>query len=296
MNSIKRIAATILFAGTLFGATATAPPAKAATGNTSIILAGHGYIATGTMSAGVFKQNQYFYGGVFTHAAVSSDTAMLYNTNTGAVATGYFTNGWFTIQNRYNIPSGFTHLVASCDTFLTYRRGTAYGMTGTLKNGTLAVKHYVNGFHSDWQHITASCDTVLFYAATNIGNTGVRALGYLRFGYFQQTSQYNSGFEWVTNMTSTSDSWLQYYNAPGNSFGRWGALKYGGDTASDYNNYMHNNYQRSSDNILAGTSDTVVFYNKSNGAAATSTLVNGNYTYKGSMQWGVGWQVIAGGK
>ena len=264
--------------------------ARAGQDRTLFIYDNSGLAVFGSLRDGQFIQLQTVNVGTgWTHAASSRDTLMLYNKNTGAVKTGLVGGGmyWGDVQNT-NLGAGWTHLTASCDSFLLYHRPSGYRETGLLQNGYATPKVYGSGFSTGWDLIDASCDTIHFRKGASEGMT---AHGRLVGGYFSQHGySYFGGNRTITHMTHTATSWLQLAKYDG--FGNWGPATGGSDAiaygaAFDFSTAW---------DILAGTENTVIFYDKESGAAATSIVSGASYTFANSYGFSPGWDLMAGAK
>lgn len=260
-------------------------PAEAAalTPNYSIFFYQPGLAVTGTLKNGLFTQKKTFSTSGWTDAAASRDTLLLYNTNTGKLKTGTFRGGLFTQKAVKTIAKGWTTVAASCDTVLFYKRSTGAAFTATLKGGAMGTRTNY-GFSPGWDLIDASCNTVTFLANGSTSATGVN--GWLKGGTFTQTG----GFAVApyTNLAHTDTSYLLYSSV--SLSGIWGPS--GGGTeglsgsATGFSTW----------NLLAGTADSVLYYN-SNGTEARATLNNGVYSLVGGgADFSSGWTIIVGGR
>jgi hypothetical protein len=264
--------------------------ARAGQDRTLFIYDNGGLAVFGSLRDGQFIQLQTVdIGSGWTHAAASRDTLMLYNKNTGYAKTGLVGGGmyWGDVKTRY-VGAGWTHLTASCDSFMLYQRSSGYYMQGRLQSGYATETYYGPGFSTGWDLIDASCDTIHFRKGAT---EGVTAHGRLVGGYFSQHgSSYFGGSRVITHMTHTTTSFLQL--AKYESFGNWGPATNGTD-ATAYGAAF--DFSTSWD-ILAGTENTVIFYDKDSGLAATSYLSGSQYAFSRTYGFSAGWDLMAGAK
>lgn len=265
-------------------------PVRAGQDRTVFIYDNGGLAVFGSLRDGEFIQLQTLnVGAGWTHAAASRDTLVLYNKNTGYAKTGMVGGGmyWGDVKTRY-VGAGWTHLTASCDSFMLYQRSSGYRMEGRLQNGYLTETYYGPGFSAGWDLIDASCDTIHFRSGTDSGWT---AAGRLVGGSFAQTaSSGHGGSRTITHMTHTATSFLQLAAPEG--FGNWGPAV-NGSSATAYGAAW--DFSRTWD-IIAGTENTVLFYDKESGLAATSILTGPNYAFSRTYGFSSGWDLIAGAK
>ncbi len=260
-------------------------PADAATltPNYSIFFFQPGLAVTGTLKNGVFTQKKTFSTSGWTAAAASRDTLLLYNAHTGKLKTGIFRGGVFTQKSARTMTKGWTTVTASCDTVLFYKRSTGAAFTATLKGGVMGTRTNY-GFSAGWDLIDASCNTAALLANGTTSATGVN--GWLKGGKFTQTG----GFAVApyTNLAHTDTSYLLYSSV--SLSGIWGPSGGGMEglsgSASGFSTW----------NLVAGTADSVLFYN-SDGTEARVTLKNGVYVNIGSgADFSSGWRIIVGGR
>lgn len=253
--------------------------------------AGSGLGVTGTVVDGVFYERASFGTGPWTHAAVSSDSLLMYNSNTGAAEVGTLIDGVYTPRVTTTLGAGWTHVTASCDSYLLYKNGwwgqPGRGETGVLRNGTIEYRESSAGYYGGWQQVSSSCDTVQFIYTSN--NGGWDAWGTLTNGVFRQTGQVWNGYNSFTHLANTTYGFLQYsrwYNS-----GQWGASDAGSRSVTGSTSGF------STWDVISGAGNSVVFYNRSSGVVAFSTIgYGGQYTYRGWGYWRTAWEVIAGGK
>jgi hypothetical protein len=290
-KSTKVIAAVVAIAvAATVMQTVGAARARAGQDRTVFIYDNSGLAVFGSLRDGEFIQLQTVnVGSGWTHAASSRDTLVMYNANTGYAKTGLVGGGmyWGDVKTRY-VGAGWTHLTASCDSFLLYQRSSGYRMEGRLQNGYLTETYYGPGFSQGWDLIDASCDTIHFRSG---GESGWTAAGRLVGGSFTQTdSSGHGGSRTITHMTHTADSFVQL--AKYERFGNWG-LASNGSSATAYGA----SYDDASRwEILAGTENTMIFYDKDSGLAATALLTGGHYAFSRTYGFSSGWDLIAGAK
>ncbi len=264
------------------------PQAGAAQGNHSLLF----YRYTGTPNAYRSTLSNGTYAGKgpsnlakgWSQIAISRDSVLLYNSSTGAGASGTFINGVYTKKASYSFSPGWEYVVAGCDTALFFDLNTQTSAEGTLKNGIftqMEVRHWTNV-----TAVAASCDTLLAYNYTGGGAltlpmTGGQVLG--------TGTVYHFSPKWLW-ITATDDSVL-FYNQ-GTGVGAWGRLIAGTFTQTG----SSTGFSKGITNI-AGTSDTLFFYTLGSSTAGISTLKSGVYQFVGSTSsLSNNWAIIEGAK
>ncbi len=244
----------------------------------------------GTLANGVLTLKAKVSTGRWSHAAVTRDTVLFYNSSSGKGVTGTLVNGVFTKKGTFQIATGFNRIAASCDTVLFYNRTTGDIGAGLLKGGTLS------GFGSGdfeppgFDLISSSCDTIYFYQNPTGGFAAQWRSGLLQGGRYTQKFHGGSADARIyTHLTNTADSYLLY--SKGLHFGYWGSVTGGNPPGFTDQTDTFGTWTR-----IAGTGDSILFYDPPTGLAARSTLRNGVYTFQGSNTIATRWKVIAGGR
>jgi len=277
-----RVAAGLVGLALIFGAS----PANAATltPNYSILIYKPGLAVTGTLKNGIFTQRHSFTANGWTAAAVSRDTLLLYNANTGKLKTGLFRGGTFTSKDVRTIRKGWTTVAASCDTVLFYNGSSGAAFTAPLKGGFMGTQTRY-GFSSGWTFIDASCNTVTFLLVGSSTSAGVNGL--LKGGRFTQ-SPGSFGVATYTNLAHTDTSYFLYSSVRGDAI--WGPSGHGTEGLTGGSTGF------SEWNIVAGSPDSLLFY-MSNGIEDRATLKRGDYaSVGGGADFSSGWTIIVGGR
>jgi hypothetical protein len=275
----------------LVSAIAGSMPALGANGNTSIILYRPGKAFLGTLGGGAFTSTGSFRTSGWSDIAVGSDTLLMYDKRDGTLRTGLFEGGDFTSKATRHIAEGFTHMAASCDTVLFYRRRSGRAFTAPIANGRVQLQDKHSFFMGKgFKLVEASCDTaILLRRADGVGTVAVKN-GLLQGGtYTDQTD--SLVLPTPTKLAATMDSYLMV-DVP-DSTGIWGTATGGAisaptGSASDFANVW---------DIIAGTSDTVYFYDRPPKVGCRSVLSGGGYAFFGCFASAPGRiKLIAGGR
>ncbi len=294
-RAMRRRAGIVAFALGLALALPTAPPARGThvrghDVNSSIVFykptsATTGTARFGTLSEGTLTMKAELATKRWTHAAVSRDTLLFYNSATGNGLTGTFTDGVFTRKGTFTIARGFDQVAASCDSVLFYNRKTGWIFIGHLQGGGFSPLVAGPPFGPGLDLISSSCDTMQLWRN---GGNGIYEWGLLQGGRYTKKGHINLSPLTISHRTSTADSYLQYARDYG--FGEWGKAQ-GGTTSSagsarTFGDWTH----------VSSTGDTVLFYNSATGLAVRVILKQGVYFDDGESRLGKGWKVIAGGR
>jgi hypothetical protein len=269
-----------LLSGTLLLAMVAAPVQATLSPNTSLFLYRPGHAITATLSGGVYTRKRSFLTTGWTAAAASRDTLALYNANTGKLKLGTFRNGIFTPTRTTTTAKGYTAMTASCDTIMFYKSSTGRAVTATLTGGHMGTKT-AYGLGTGYQMMAASCDSVWMQAVV-----AAAEMGKLAGGSYSQT-YVGTGSRLVA---ATDDSMLSLYSLS-TTHGEWSTF-FGGHA----NCPCGDAHGFGPWDMIAGTSDSVLFYT-SDGTAARATLANAAYSYVGpGPNLAAGMTIIAGGK
>jgi hypothetical protein len=261
---------------------ASVDPALAPVPNDSIIFykpptnGKPGRAVTGTLADGVYTRKRAFTTRRWTSIAVGRDSMAFYDRGTGKLLTGRFRNGiWKPLKSR-TIAKGYTHVVASCDSILFYRRSTDSGKTAEFTSGevrnmrNLAAANPGPGF--DYHLVASSCDTVkLLGTRDSSGNAAVSGL--LDNGRYQLGFQAFGGAVTWTHLATSTDSYLELSPPRGAGAGTYGLLV---DGLYDSDDDTIPCCFGADWDIIAGASDTLLFYMRS-GVASLVILEGGEY-------------------
>lgn len=233
----------------------------------------------------------------WTHAAVGHDTLLFYNSSSGQGMTGTFRNGVFTRRSIFWIEKDFDRVAASCDSVFFFRTSNMASRVGLLEDGWLSALHQPGFAGQDFTGhnlVSSSCDTIFLWRNQSFTAGQAREVtADLVDGKFALFNSIPGSFtNQFTHMTSTADSYLQYAKPEG--YANWGTSQDGvidsTNASETFGNWTH----------VAGTGDSVLFYNTNSGVAARVILKNGLYNDEapgtGVSQLAKGWKIIAGGR
>jgi hypothetical protein len=270
-----------------------APVGAATTKNYSIFFMNGSSAVTGTLKSGTFTQKHSLtLNKHWDLAAASRTSLLLYNKTTGLTQTGTFLSGTYTKLHTYTLPTGYQVMTASCDTFLMWRPSDGRAITATLVNGALGTRHTstIRATYGAYNNAAASCDSYIL--AVNQAN-GKSAYLYGRLKGGTQTpnaADISSAFD-HSIVAMTDASWLVYSANVAGHFAQTGTISTGQVT------YTGSTPGFSAFDKVAGTADSVLFYNSTTGSEARATLVYGLYGYiGGATDFSTGWKVIVGAK
>jgi len=261
------------------------------TKNYSILFLHDNFAVTGTLKAGQFVQKHTItFNKHWDLAAASRTSLLLYNYTTGAAQAGTFLNGTYVKLHTYTLPTGYLDITASCDSLLMYRPSDGKAITATLVNGVLGTRHKstISNIY-DYDKAAASCDTYMLVMHDPLESA-------ITYGKLKAGSQTAMGdrvtSELDDSLVAMTDSSYLVYSEDGPGFSAQTGTAKNGQTISTSTVPGFSEFD-----TVAGTADTVLFYNSATGLEARATLVNGQYGYVGGgSDFSSGWSVIVGAK
>jgi len=271
---------------------AALPADAAALKNYTVFFYQPGIAVTGTLRGGQFTQAfTYTMNEVWTAAAADRDSLLLYNSKTGAAQTGILFDSSYAKKHRYTLPTGYM-ITASCDTVMMYKPGTGKVLTMTLTQGVLGTRHSSSVATSNpYESLAASCSTyAMFQKVSDATNAHFRA-GRLKSGLAYATGSSSIAKDTIDIPAMTDDSFFLY--GPNTYYGTVGTVRTAkGGVLTETNRFG----SVGTLDIIAGSPDTLLMYNRTTGIGYLSTLVGVVYTYKSTVGFSSGWQIIAAGK
>jgi hypothetical protein len=276
MVSSKHVLTTVTLLAAMLAIGAVAPASAALTPNTSIIEYRPGKAFFGTLSSGAYTATGTLSTTGWTDIAVSRDTLLLFRKSDGKLQTALFRDGDFATKGSHTIRGGFTHVAASCDTALFYRPDTGAAMTARVSSGRIRLRSKRTfKMGRGFKLIEASCDTAILVKKGNGEGTVVAKTGTLKEGAFTKVPN-TQVFATPTRIAATSDSFL-WLDAPDGT-GFWGTAVNGTLTpvagASDFSTIW---------DIVAGSPDTLYFYDRWQPILGVSYLQSGAYAFLGTL-------------
>jgi len=278
------LASALVFGAVASGVTS---PASASLPNNSLLF----YRQTGTPNArfatlrnGTYtaKSTSTLLRG-WTTGAVSRDTMILYNKNTGKAVTGTFKAGVWTPKNHYTLRKGYDQIVATCDSVIMNGINAQYGEQGTLTGGAYHSSTITPNYGS--VIFASSCDSLLVYFRSNGEADAYTFVN----GTVADRTVYNFGTG-ATAIVGTDDSLLVYNGNIGD--GAWGTFHNATWTLTGSTNDFSKNV-----NHIAGTATSLAFYTTGNPVMGVVSLVNGSYIYKGTVSGlAKNWSIVIGAK
>ena len=247
--------------------------------------------ATGTLHNGVFTQTGNPSVPAFTAAALTRDTLLLYNENTGQAAIATLKAGHLSAFKTVTGLGKFFALAAgSCDSVLLYKSSSGAALVLAVSGGNVTHRKSYQ-LPKAYQYVDASCDTVSFYKAPPTGSmVGSIMLGTLKKGVYTHTTNQKYVSKFASQglvIAHSTHSYLRY--DPYAQTGSWGTSSTGQEKAVGAANFSFFEY-------VAGTADSVILYEWQTGIAAFATLSGGVYSFVGSTTLSAGWLFIVGGK
>ena len=286
------IASIIAMTGALLTFTTAPSGAAGPPPNTSIFFyaASMGGV-TGTLHNGQFTQTANVSVPGFTAAALTRDTLLLYNENTGLAAIATLKAGHLSaFKTVKNLGKYFALAAGSCDSVLLYKSGSGAALVLAVSGGAITHRKTYQ-LPKAFQYVDASCDTVSFYKAPPTGSmVGSIMLGTLKRGVYTHTTNLQYVSKYASQglvIAHSTHSYLRY--DPYAQTGQWGTSAAGQEKTVGAANFSFFEY-------VAGTADSLILYEWQSGSAAFATLTGGDYTFVGSKTLSAGWQFIVGGK
>jgi hypothetical protein len=288
---VALVATIVVTAGLVAG---TAVPSRAAgpPPNTSIFFyaASLGGV-TGTLSHGQFKQTANVSVPGFTAAALTRDTLLLYDENTGQAAIATLKAGHLSpFKTVTGLGKYFALAAGSCDSIVLYKSVSGAALVLAVSGGNITHRKSYQ-LPKAFQYVDASCDTVSFYKAPPTGSmVGSIMLGTLKKGVYAHTANLTYVSKYASQglvIAHSTHSYLRY--DPFAQTGQWGTSSGGQEKTVGAANFSFFEY-------VAGTADSVILYEWQSGTAAFATLSGGVYSFVGSTTLSAGWQFIVGGK
>ena len=241
----------------------------------------------GTLDEGVLTRMGRLRTGRWTHAAISHDTLLFYSSASGEGITGTLWDGRFTRHGTFKVAAGFNRIAASCDSVLFYNKNTGAGRIGLLDGGWLSRTRNIS-FLNGMDHVSSSCDTIVLIRNERPGTSGFFVSGLLENGGYTETA-FEPQSSRYTRITNTADSYI-WYDRPTGS-GIWGRAQDGSSSVPTASSDTFGSWTH-----VAGTGNSVLFYNSASGVAAPVILEDGVYSSVGTTELAEGWKIIVGAR